>query len=270
MALLNTSQSGLARAVRVDRSTISALLAEGTRLPNAQLIADIAQALGVTTDWLLGLAARPTPAETLLEQAVEFNDAPRALFSNLIISWHKEAAGYKVRHVPATLPDMLKLPEVVSWEYRDHLVDEGQAAVALFQAHLDWMKTARSDYEIAIPIHELQSFATGTGYWLGLPWSVRKKQLRHLIDLSKAMYPSLRLCGFDAHKVYSSPTTIFGPNLGVIYLGRSYVSFRDPTKVHMVIQHFDWLIREASVGAREMADFLENLLSAEEISSAAD
>ena len=50
MAERGLSQSGLARAVAADRSTISALPAPGTRLPGAQLAADCAAALGVSCD----------------------------------------------------------------------------------------------------------------------------------------------------------------------------------------------------------------------------
>ena len=110
MAEKSQSQSALARAVGVDRSTVSALLSGGTRLPNAQLAADCAQALGVSCDWLLGLAGRPEPVADLLAASVSLTDAPRALFDAAVFGWHQEAAGYKIRHVPATLPDMFKLP----------------------------------------------------------------------------------------------------------------------------------------------------------------
>ena len=68
---------------------------------------------------------------------------------------------------------MLMLPEVVEWEYRDQLALPPDQAIAAFQAQLDWMKTARSDYEIALPLHEIASFATGVGYWQGLPLALR-------------------------------------------------------------------------------------------------
>ncbi len=260
MASKHLSQSKLAQSAGVDRSTISALLADGTRLPNAQLIADCALALGVTSDWLLGLSETPDTVNSILDQYVRFDDAPRALLDDTMFSWHKEAAGYKIRHVPATLPDMLKLPEVVSWEYRDHLKSQDSVALASFQAQLDWMRGARSDYEIALPVHELHSFAHGTGYWQDLPLSLRRAQLLHLATACEDLYPALRLYIFDAHKVFSSPVTVFGPGLAVLYLGRSYVSFRDPSKVQLILRHFDWLVREASFGARDVAQHIRALL----------
>jgi len=47
MASRKVTQAELARQTGVDRSTISALLQPGTRLPNAQLAADCARALGI-------------------------------------------------------------------------------------------------------------------------------------------------------------------------------------------------------------------------------
>lgn len=259
MAERGLSQSGLARAVAADRSTISALLAPGTRLPGAQLAADCAAALGVSCDWLLGLAGRPEPVADLLAASVRLSEAPRALFDDELIGWHQEAAGYKIRHVPATLPDMLMLPEVVEWEYRDQLALPPDQAIAAFQAQLDWMKTARSDYEIALPLHEIASFATGVGYWQGLPLALRRAQMDHLIGLCDTLYPSLRLYLFDAHKVYSSPVTIFGPLIAAVYLGRHYIAFRDPARVQAISQHFDWLVRATPFGAREVIDHLRTL-----------
>ena len=259
MAEKSISQSALARATGVDRSSISALLAEGKRLPNAQLAADCALALNVSCDWLMGLAGRPEPVAELLAASVSLSDAPRALYDAESFSWHHEAAGYKVRHVPATLPDMLKLPELVAWEYRDHLGQASDQAIAAFQDQLDWMRGARSDYEIAMPLHEMTCFARAFGYWEGLPLAIRHAQLDHMIALCQALYPSLRLYLFDAHRVFSSPVTIYGPHLASIYLGRQYIVFRDPARVQSIARHFDWLIRESHFGAREVIGHLQHL-----------
>ena len=103
------SQSALARAVGVDRSTISQLLTdEGARLPNAHVVGACAGALGVSADWLLSLSDRPESAAELLASSLTLTEAPRALVDERIFDWHQEAEGYKIRHVPAALPDMLK------------------------------------------------------------------------------------------------------------------------------------------------------------------
>jgi transcriptional regulator with XRE-family HTH domain len=61
------TQAGLARRIGVDRSTVSQLLSgESARLPNAQVVAECAGALGVSADWLLGLTDRPENAADLV------------------------------------------------------------------------------------------------------------------------------------------------------------------------------------------------------------
>ena len=116
------SQSGLARKIGVDRSTISQLLTNtGARLPNAQVVAECAHALHVSADWLLGLSERPESATTLLETSLELTTAARALIDDQIFEWHRQAQGYKIRHVPATLPDMFKTDDMLEWEYSEHL-----------------------------------------------------------------------------------------------------------------------------------------------------
>ena len=259
MAEKAVSQAALARATRVDRSTISALLSPGTRLPNAQLTADCAVALGVSCDWLLGLSGRPEPVEDVLATSVSLTEAPRALFDQDLIGWHRAAAGYKIRHVPASLPDMLKTPDVVRWEYADQLGRSSEQALSAFQDQLDWMRTAQSDYEIALPLHEIHNFAKGLGYWNGLPLQARHAQMDHLIALCDTLYPSLRIYLFDAHRVYSSPVTAFGAQLAAVYLGRHYIVFREPARVQSIVQHFDGLVRDARIEARAVSAHLARL-----------
>lgn len=254
------TQSGLARAVGVDRSTISQLLsAEGARLPNAQVVAQCAGWLGVSADWLLGLTDRPESAADLIAASMEVTRAPRALVDEQIFAWHHEAAGYKIRHVPAGLPDMLKTPEVLRWEYGPSLGRTTDQAVGASQDRLDWMRQAQSDYEIALPLFELASFATGTGYYEGLPKDLRRAQLDRIAELHEQLYPTLRVHLFDARRLYSAPITVFGPLLGVIYLGQNYLAFRDTERVQLLTRHFDILVREAWVSSRDLPGHLDGL-----------
>ena len=259
MADKGLSQSALARTVQVDRSTISQLLVSDKRLPNAQLAADCAMALGVSADWLLGLSGRPEPVADLLATQLTETEAPRALIDEAIFGWHREAAGYKIRHVPATLPDMLKTRAMVQWEYEPQLGRTADQAIGAFEDRLSWMKGAKSDYEIALPMHELEAFATASGYYAGLPRTVRLGQIDRMIEVTEALYPSLRLYLFDARRVFSAPVTVFGPLLAVLYLGRHYLAFRDTGRVESFTRHFDWLVREAEVSARDVPRHLRTL-----------
>ncbi len=259
MARRGISQSALARACGVDRSTISALLSPTVRMPNAQLAADCAAALGVSSDWLLGLSPRPESVADLLATSLTITEAPRALIDETIFAWHREAAGYKIRHVPATLPDMLKTRAMAEWEYAPQLGRSAEQAIGAFEDRLAWMRGARSDYEIALPLHEIDAFASATGYYRSLPAEIRAAQIDRIADLCDQLYPSLRLCLFDARRVFSAPVTVFGPLLAVIYLGRSYIAFRDALRVQSMTDHFDWLVREADVGARDAARHLRAL-----------
>jgi transcriptional regulator with XRE-family HTH domain len=256
------NQSSLARQIHVDRSTISQLLAGGsTRLPNAQVVGECATALGVSADWLLGLTERPESTADILAASMTATKAPRALIDDQIFAWHKEAAGYKIRHVPASLPDMLKTREMLVWEYTPHLGRSAEQAIGASQDRLDWMRTSRSDYEIAMPVHDLRAFARAEGYYAGLPADIRRDQLQRLLDLNDQLFPTLRLFLYDARRVWSSPITVFGPLLAVLYLGHDYLAFRDSQKVQGITRHFDWLVREATVPDREMPGFVADLMA---------
>ncbi|SHK89315.1 transcriptional regulator, XRE family [Roseovarius marisflavi] len=263
MRLRQSNQSALARAIGVDRSTISQLLkGPSARLPNAQVVGECASALGVSADWLLGLTDRPETTADMLANTLSLTEAPRALVDEQIFQWHKEAAGYKIRHVPAGLPDMLKTRAMLEWEYAPHLGRSTDQAIGASEDRMAWMRAARSDYEIALPIHELESFARAEGYYRDLPLDLRRAQLDHLIAVTTQLYPSLRLYLFDARRVYSAPVTILGPLLAVIYIGRNYMVFRDSERVQALTLHFDHLLREADIAARALPGRLAELRAA--------
>ena len=263
MHLRQSNQSALARAIGVDRSTISQLLkGPSARLPNAQVVGECASALGVSADWLLGLTDRPETTADMLANTLSLTEAPRALVDEQIFQWHKEAVGYKIRHVPAGLPDMLKTRAMLEWEYAPHLGRSTDQAIGASEDRMAWMRAARSDYEIALPIHELESFARAEGYYRDLPLDLRRAQLDHLIAVTTQLYPSLRLYLFDARRVYSAPVTILGPLLAVIYIGRNYMVFRDTERVQALTLHFDHLLREADITARALPERLAELRAA--------
>lgn len=256
----NTNQSALARRIGVDRSTLSQLLgSDGARLPNAQIVAELATALHVSADWLLGLSNRPEQATEMLANALRITDAPRALVDEQIFEWHREAAGYKIRHVPATLPDMFKTRALLEWEYEPHLGKSTEQAVNASAERLAWMRGAHSDYEIAIARHELECFASGAGYYGGLDPDIRRAQIDHLRGLFTDFYPRVRIYVYDARKLFSAPITIFGPLLAVLYVGRHYLAFRDSDRIDTLTEHFDTLVKQAEIPARDLPQFLDHL-----------
>jgi transcriptional regulator with XRE-family HTH domain len=260
MAQGGVSQADLARRIGVDRSTVSQLLAAGlARLPNAQVAAECAAALGVSADWLLGLSARPERAADLIAAAMSMTEAPRALVDERIFAWHQEAAGYKIRHVAATLPDMLKTQAMLEWEYEPSLGRTTAQAVNASRDRLDWMRAGRADYEIAIAQHELASFARAEGYYAGLPLEVRRAQIGFFRALHDQLYPTLRVWLYDQRRLYSAPVTVFGPLLAVIYIGRNYLVFRDTERVQAMSRHFDALVREADIPAQAFPEELDRL-----------
>ncbi|KPA21903.1 helix-turn-helix protein [Shimia sp. SK013] len=261
-AMKDTSitQSELSRRIGVDRSTISQLLKDkGARLPNAQVVGECATALGVSADWLLSLTDLPENTAAILANALTVTEAPRALVDEQIFNWHQEAAGFKIRHVPAGLPDMLKTDEMLVWEYSAHLGRTSEQAINASRDRLHWMRSSQSDYEIALPRHEMDSFAQGVGYYAGLPTHIRQRQLDQFADLTEQLYPRMRLYLFDAHRLFSSPITVFGPLLAVLYLGRNYLAFRDTERVSGFTEHFDALVRQADVTARQIPDHVRDL-----------
>jgi hypothetical protein len=67
----------------------------------------------------------------------ERHEGAESLVDARIFDWHKEAEGYKIRHVPAALPDMLKTRAMLEWEYAPHLGRSASQAIGAAQDSLD-------------------------------------------------------------------------------------------------------------------------------------
>ncbi|MCK5933686.1 MAG: transcriptional regulator [Fulvimarina manganoxydans] len=255
------SISALARAIRADRSTVSLILStDDGRLPNAQVAAECATALGVSSDWLLGLSDRRQSGADILQAALRMESAARAPSDDAIFRWHEEARGTKIRHVPATLPDMLKTEAVLRFEYGDFVGRTSDQAVADMRERLAYLRAPDTDYEIAMPIDALEGFASGETYWHGLEPALRREQLERLIRLTDELYPSLRLYLFDRKKIFSAPISVFGTLQATIYVGRMYLVFRDRRQILELSRHFDGLVRDAAFEARHTPKFVERLI----------
>ncbi|MCY0092633.1 helix-turn-helix domain-containing protein [Hoeflea ulvae] len=251
LALTGMSRSALARAAGVDRSTIAQLLAgDETRLPNAHLAAECAEALGVSADWLLGLSDRPESAAEVLSANFRMATAQRTPADEQIIAWHQEAAGHKIRHVPASLPDILKTEAVLEWEYGAFLNKTPQQAHGAMRETFEWLRAPGSDYEICVSTDKLRSLVNGEGYWEGLDRDVRAAQVEFMVERCTGLYPSLRLYLYDSKKVYSAPVSIFGRLLAAVYVGQFYLVYRDSKQVSALTEHFDALVRDSEVEAR--------------------
>ena len=253
------SRSELARRIGADRSTVTDMLRDGTSLPGAHLVASVAETLGVTSDWLLGLTDTPERAADMLAASMQMTDADRTPADAQVAAWFAEARGTKVRHVPASLPDMMKTEAVLEWEYDNALVRTGPQAVEAMRESVAFLRDPAHEFELAVSLGELDAFAVGSGYWAGLGRGERAAQIEHMAALCDELYPSLRLYAFDARRVYSAPVTVFGTALAVIYVGRVYTVFRRTAQVRALSAHFDGLVREASVEARRIAAHLRDL-----------
>lgn len=256
----NITQSALARRIGTDRSTLSQVLSDrGARLPSAHVVGACASALGVSSDWLLGLSDRPESAADLLSNSIKLSEAPRAFVDEQLFVWHREATGYKIRHVPAALPDMLKTDEMLAWEYDSHLRRSPQQAINASRDRLGLLRESLSEYEIALPLYEIECFVRGAGYYSRLPVALRLAQCDQFIALSRQLYPRLRIYQFDARRLYSAPVTVFGPLLAVLYTGGHYVAFRDKSRIETFSRDFDVLVREAACTARDFPDMLTEM-----------
>jgi transcriptional regulator with XRE-family HTH domain len=262
MAEAGLSQSALARRVGVDRSTLSQLLAdEGDRLPRADTVAAMASALQVSLDWLLGLRQDPEPVAGILQQMVEIAAGNDMVVDEQLQRWHDEAAGYKIRYVPSTIPDLLKTDRVIEYEYNRFDAARPEDARTVTANRLAYSRQPETDIEVCNTVQSIRSFALGEDLWSELETAERVLQLERMIRLVDELYPTFRWFLYDGRRRYSVPVTIFGPARAAVYMGQMYFVFHTTEHLRTLTRHFDDLIRVAMVQPTEVAGFLRRLLA---------
>lgn len=261
---LNRSQ--LADRAGLDRSTLSQLMSEdNTRLPRADTLAALAGPLQISVDWLLGLSGEPRGGAAILEESLQIAPRPSEADENLA-KWYEEAAGYKIRYVPTTLPDLVKTNEVIRYQFHAEVRKTPDQAIAASRETLAYSRLPETDLEVCMPRQALESFAFGTGIWTELEGRTRIEQIVHMRELVQELYPSFRLYLYDGLTHYSAAYTIFGPLRAALFVGKIYFVFNTTEHIRVLTRHFDELIRAAVVQAHECGDFLETLEKAVETS----
>lgn len=251
------SQSSFADSVGIDRSALSQLLSGKTaRLPRVETLLSIAERHQVSLDWLLGISQDEGLVGALLPSLeIETSDDEGAA---LLIKWHAEASGSKIRYVPARIPDLLRTQEVIAYEASQaHQSAATQVAGTAFR--LDYNREPGTDMESCMPLQTLEGFAAGQGIWQGLPQAERRGQLLHMADLVDDLYPSFRLFLFDGRARFSVPYTVFGSLRAAVFVGRMYLVLHNLDSVRMMQRHFDDLVRDTKIHAHEVATFIRAL-----------
>ena len=241
-------------ATGIDRSALSQFLDAGVdRMPRAETLRRIAEARGVTVDWLLSLSNTPegrqevAPAARIESAEAEGGGSP-------LDQWRYEAAGMKLRYVPSSLPDMLQLA--------DHPAPAADAGTGRAENVLGLDPAGVSgdmDIEIAMPVQTLEDLAEGTGLWRGADPAARARQLRHMAATCAEAYPSLRLHLFDGRATFAAPFTVFGRIRAAVYLGDAYLVVSAADQVAGLTRLFDRLVRRAIIGPDRVHETLAAL-----------
>jgi transcriptional regulator with XRE-family HTH domain len=159
------------------------------RLPRADTLRRIAERYSVSLDWLLGLSQDETLAAEIrpaLEIAVAVGGADN---DTLLERWHKEAIGYKIRYVPAQVPDLLRTPGVIEYEYSGRTAPSPSWQLRNAEFRLDYSRRPETDMEVCMPRQRLELLAEGRGHWRRLDRDTRETQLTYMANLVDELYP---------------------------------------------------------------------------------
>jgi len=253
------NQAEFARTIGLDRSALSQLLSEGsTRLPRAETLHAIAERHGTSLDWLMGLSQSELFSAEI-KPMLEIEDTDGSSSDTLISKWHSEAIGYKIRYVPATIPDLLRTEAVIGYDYMRGRGPDERIQIKDAENRLDYSRRPETDMEVCMQVQQVQLLAEGRGIWSGLGYESRKMQIGYMADLLDELYPTFRLFLFDELESFSIPYTVFGPLRAAIYVGEMYFVLNATEHIRALSSHFDNLIKRAVINADKSPEFLRRL-----------
>ncbi|MFT5502524.1 MAG: transcriptional regulator with XRE-family HTH domain [Gammaproteobacteria bacterium] len=260
IAQTGMNRSAFSSSIKVDRSTLSQLLSTDiVRLPRADTIASIAETHQVSIDWLLGLTDGGAMRAEMVPEAIELDDYSSDYFE-YNLEWHRQAAGYKIRYVPTTLPELLKTEAIAEYEFNRY--GSGKVDQSVRDNHLLLLQQRHpgSEMETCMSLQHLLGFARGEGIWDRLAVADRKSQLEQMIALNHELYPGFRWFLYDGRQTYSSSFTLYGPMRASLFLGHLYVVVNSLDQIRKLTGRFDDLIRMAVVHPHEIEAHLESLM----------
>lgn len=256
-ALIGEDRGGTAAflaATGIDRSALSQFLDPAVdRMPRAETLRRIAEARGVTVDWLLSLSNAPEGRQEVAPSA-RIESAETEGGGSPLDQWRYEAAGMKLRYVPSSLPDMLQLADVPA-----PAADAGTGRAENVRGFAPADALGDMDVEIAMPVQTLEDLAEGTGLWRGTAPATRARQLRHMAAACAEAYPSLRLHLFDGRSTFAAPFTVYGRIRAAVYLGDAYLVVSAADQVAGLTRLFDRLVRRATIGPDRVHETLSDL-----------
>lgn len=259
LSAFHGSNAKFAESVGLDRSALSQLISgRSTRLPRAETLCAISRRHGISLDWLLGLS-QDDHLRTEVAPTLEIEDEAGSAEDTRLAQWHREAAGYKIRYVPATLPDLLRTDEVIRFEHGLDAGPDPSTVIREAGRRLAYSRQPETDIEACMPLQRLEGFARGLGVWGGLTQGQRRSQLNQMAALLDELYPTFRLFLYDEREAFSAPITIFGPLRAAVYLGDMYLVLNGTEQIKSLTAHFDKLIRQATINPHEAASWAGGL-----------
>ena len=244
----------------IDRTTLSQLLSPGNRrLPRLDTVLALAAEHDLSIDWLVGLS-NAGPLEAAIIQHTSFEAPGPSPTDELLLGWLSDAAEYKIRYIPATLPDLLKSDAVIRYERAGSLGPDAAQTMSTTAARLAWARNPDTEMECCSSVQALRSFAAGENVWARLGAAARREQLERMVELVDELYPAFRWYLFDGAKRYAAPVTVFGSQRAALYLGELYLVLTSREHVRTLSRHFDRLIRDATVQPTAMPTHLTRLL----------
>lgn len=228
------AKAAFLRDCRVDRSALAQFLNPGNlRLPRAETLRQIAEARGVSVDWLLGIEAAPAGRQELTTSTA-FAEVGGGDALTPLDRWKREVEGRTIRYAPSTIPHFLALPELRRGPHDDAVLEIED----MRDHHL----------EIAMPIEDALTLASRTGHWRHLDRATAAAQLRYMAERLDRLYPGVRLHLYDGGRAFSPPFTVFGQARAALFLGESYLVVTATDQIEAFTAKFDRMIRLAVVG----------------------
>lgn len=242
---------------KIDRTTFGQLLSSDYhRLPRADTIVQISNALGVSMDWLLGQSEYKSRGAEILDHALTIENTDNdATAEDIWLSWHEDASHQKIFHMPVTFPESLKTDDFFIYEYAPIIGEEQAVREAHKKPPMDV-----NEYAVCMSAQTLEDFALGRFIYKDMEVEKRVEQLEHMALLLDQNYPKYQMYLYDNRDVMVPSFTVFGTNRVALYINEKYLIYTAPQHIAFFREEFDFLIKCSIIFPHQVSQYVRDLI----------
>lgn len=263
---LEISPTEFCRKNDIDRSTLTQLMHnKDLRVPRIDTLAKLSCALGVSSDWLIGISnEKGTMAEIMSEslRTIPSYDSASEYKEPLEQIAETGDIDTKIRHHLITVPEYLYLDKIIPQYYSNLRVNDREEFSKIIDRFIHVLRpnVPKMAFETIFSVQVLQKMVERRDRWRNISKEDIRDQLLHIADYYEEIYPQQQLYLYDEVDRLCAPMLIYGSKKVSLWVGSFHFVFNASNVVNAAHENLNAMIRIAKYLPHQSPDYIRSLV----------